>query len=70
MEEEEWSIVSRPTTLVVNIDGSVNGLDDLTIITLELPDDSGSDEAKQDDELCKHDKMAQFKDANRLATLY
>jgi hypothetical protein len=56
--------------LVVNIDGSVNGLDDLTIITLESPNDSGSDEAKQDDELCKYDKMARFKNANRLATLY
>jgi hypothetical protein len=70
MEEEEWSIVSRPTTLVVNTDGSVNRLDNLTIITLESPDDSGSDETKQDDELCKHDKMARFKNANQLVTLY
>jgi hypothetical protein len=55
---------------VVNTDGSVNGLNDLTIITLESPDDSGSDETKQDDELCKHDKIARFKNANQPATLY
>jgi hypothetical protein len=62
--------VSRPTILEVNTDSSVNRLDNLTIITPELPDDSGSDEAKQDDELCKHDKMVRFKNVNRLATPY
>jgi hypothetical protein len=38
--------MSRPTTLVVNTDGSVNRLNDLTIITLESPDDSSSNETK------------------------
>jgi hypothetical protein len=62
--------VSRPTILVVNTDSSVNRLNDLTIITLESPDDSGSNKAKQDDKLYKHDKIARFKNANRLATPY
>jgi hypothetical protein len=62
--------MSRPTTLVVNIDSSVNRLNNLTIITPESPNDSSSNEAKQDNELCKHDKIARFKNANWLATLY
>jgi hypothetical protein len=62
--------MSRPITLVVNTDSSVNELNNLTIITLESPNDSGSDETKQDDELCKHNKIARFKNANQLATLY
>jgi hypothetical protein len=56
--------VSRPTILVVNTDSSVNRLNNLTIITLESPDDSSSNEAKQDDKLYKHDKIAQFKNVN------
>jgi hypothetical protein len=38
--------MSRPTILVVNIDGSVNRLNNLTIITLESPNDSSSNKTK------------------------
>jgi hypothetical protein len=38
--------MSRPIILVVNIDSSVNRLNNLTIITLELPNNSSSKETK------------------------
>jgi hypothetical protein len=50
--------MSRPTTLVVNIEGSVNRLNNLTIITLESPNNSSSNKTKQDNKLCKHNKIA------------
>jgi hypothetical protein len=56
--------MSRPTTLVVNIDSSVNRLNNLTIITLESPNNSSSNKTKQDNKLYKHDKIARFKNIN------
>jgi hypothetical protein len=49
--------MSRPIILLVSIYSSVKRLNNLTIITLESPNNSESNKDKLDNKLCKHKKI-------------